>query len=157
MDKKSTEAIATLLSKLGCLPSFHSADLFTDEIVELVGFQIRTYMNEAGRLVFGALNGHDKLEAAYKKIYGYEIRENMDDNRPNYPTTGSDSVYDLAPGTIARLLKVGTSENEFQSIVPVFIMRISEMAEEWKNQFYKMYRDADSIHEEAEGIYEDLL
>jgi len=157
MDKKITAKIAKLLAQLGNLPSFHKADLFTNEIVEMLGYQIRTYVNASGRLVFACSQGHEKLAEVYEKVYGYKIQEKEDADRTHYRPAGSDSMYDLSPATIARLLKVGNTDNEYQSVVPVFIMRISQVAEDWKVQFEKMTRDATTVYKEAEEIYEDLL
>ena len=157
MDAKTTEKLVKLLENLNKLPSFHGADLFTDDIVDMVGFQVGCFMNNAGRLVFAVKEGHDKLAESFESVYKYKIKEDTDSSRVHYFSTGSDSMYDLSPGTIARLLKVGDATNEFQSIVPIFVMRISEVAEEWKNQFQKMTRDATGIYELADSLYEELL
>jgi len=164
MDNKAAEKLATLLSHLHLIPCFNDANLFTEEVYSMVGFQIHTWLNSKGRLVFSFdmdnKTGWEGIQNDYFSEYGYQIpykgRSDAND-RSTYPTTGSDNLADIAPSTITRLLWLSESNNEQEDFIPLFIMQITDAAESWENQCLKMSESAATVKKVAEQIYEDVL
>ena len=155
------ENLANMLSQLQCIPTFHNADLFTPDLSDMLGFQVYCEMNNNGRLAFSVGNttkypqAQKELKEKYYDCYVYDIRETPVSDKQIYPTTGSDSIYDIAPGTITRLMLI---ESEFQSAeetttaIPVFIMRLGEEIEKWEVYFSKMAKNLGSLKQSAENL-----
>lgn len=156
--------LADTLSHLQCIPTFHNADLLISDVAELLGFQVHCEMNANGRLIFSV---HDtetfphaqkSLKSRYNECYSYDIRETPASDKQIYPTTGTDSIYDIAPATITRLMRI---ENEFggeiQTAIPVFIMRLGEEIEKWEKYFGRMAKNLGNLKQSVEEIYENCL
>jgi len=158
------EQLATILSNLQCLPTMHGSVLFTFDIAEFMGFQVQCNLNDNGRLIYSVINT-DKFPKAqksfcvkYKECYDYEIRTTPASKRSSYPTTGSDSINDIAPGTITKLLMIESEFNpEEATAIPVFIMNLAEQAEKWEKHFIKMSENLGTLKNITEQIYEKLL
>lgn len=156
--------LADTLSHLQCIPTFHNAELLTSDIAEALDFQIHCEMNANGRLVF-SVNDTEKfphaqksLKSRYSECYSYDIRETPVSDKQIYPTTGSDSIYDIAPSTITRLMRIECEfEGEIKTAIPVFIMRLKEEVEKWQKYFQNMAKNLTVLKQSVEEIYENCL
>jgi len=164
MDKREAADLTELFKHLHLIPQFHKAHLFTEEVVELVGFQIQTRMNTTGRLVYSLMgygdNFTENLQKAFMDEFGYTIPNKAIgdiENKPMYPATGSDCMYDLSPSTITTLLRLSDDSNSEDNAIPVFVMNIMDVADKWVEQCRTMENAARKIHDVAEVIYENLL
>jgi len=165
--KEIAEQLATILSHLQCLPTMHGSVLFSNDIAEFMGFQIQCDLNKNGRLVYAVIdtenfpNAQKEFASKYKECYNYEVKTPkipIISEKQIYPTTGSDSVYDIAPGTLTRLLMIESEFNpEEATAIPVFIMNLAEETEKWEKHFRKMSENLGSLRTFSEQIYEKLI
>ena len=162
MNKKSAENFAILLGHLNHIPNFHDALLFNEELVEMTGFQIKSWLNRVGRLVFAVPEVHvDSFSSGYFSEYGLKIAIKSKCNvnaRKECPTTGSDSLDDVCPSTIARLLRLSEEEaDDDDNTIALFILQISDALDSWKEQCKNMLKNAESLKDVADKIYDDIL
>jgi len=165
MDKKTAEAFAQALSEIGCIPSFDGALLFSDDVADVVGFQVRCNTNNTGRMVFSLRSDEDKPEAIlkfmnqYEELHGNGIRidsRHDADNTPTYPTMGADYMYDLSPATIVRIIRVAFEESdEMIGILPAYIMRLTQEVKTWRDHFSKLAKRASLLSYKFEQVLEE--
>ena len=164
MNDQTSEKLTALLTHLHIIPCFDGASLFTDEVYSLTGFQIRGDINKKGRLVFSLSSNSkdwDILQGAYHSEFGYQLpyKGSSDPSVIScYPTTGSDSLDDIAPSTITRLLSLSEENGlEEDNAIPIFMMKISEVAEGWKEQCERLVKNANLLKSIADEIYDEIL
>jgi len=163
-NKEIAEKLATTLSHLQCIPAFHDADLLISDIADPLGFQIHCKMNDNGRLVFSVNNSErfplaqKSFKLRYTECYSDDIRETPASDKQIYPTSGSDSILDLAPGTITRLMLIESEfDTELQSMVPVFVLKLGEEVKKWETYFQNMADNIGSLRQYVENIYNKSL
>jgi len=157
MDKKESEDLTMLLSNLSSIIHFNHASLFPEDVVEMTGMQIHCVVNKAGRLVYSLAVGKDVFDRICIKEYGYQLEEaGKTRDILTYPATGSDSLDDLSPATIVRILKLSEG-NEDECIIPLFVLRIMDVAEECEKVFHNLQKKAKKIQRDAEKVYEEIL
>jgi hypothetical protein len=169
MDKKTAEAFACALSEIGCIPSFNGALLLSDDIADIVGFQIRCDLNNEGRSVFsvkghieGGMTYDESLEifkSKFKEIHGNDVRElkKHDIHTPNYPAMGSDYAEDISPATIVRIMRVSYNEdsNGLQGVLPAYIMRLVREVEKWSTYFNSLAKKTNKVKEQLSQVLEE--
>jgi hypothetical protein len=164
MDVKISETFANVLSFIGAVPSFDGALLFSGDIADILGFQIKCKTNSEGRLRFFVFpqegEGPNKFCELYKRIYDKPVRsvKKYNTDRPHYPTAGSDRLFDVSPATIAKMIRLRLNESEeLECVFPAFVMRLAKEAQNWENQFLKLYHRNKLIREKTEEIFEDCF
>ena len=171
MDKKTAELIAQAFGHIGVIPSFDGAILFSDDVADVTGFQIRGNVNEAGRMVF-CVHGHTEggmtyseslqvFQEKYTEIHGNPVREldKHDINTPNYPSMGADYVKDISPATIVRILRVSfeADSNAMDGILAAYIMRLTQEITRWHNHFSKLAKNSATLLTCFQKILEESL
>lgn len=165
MDKKTAETLAQVLSEMNCIPSFDGALLFSDDVADVVGFQIKCSLNNTGRMVYSLRTNEDQPEAItrfmtdYERIHGNPIRTNSSHDSytsPHYPTMGTDYMYDLAPATIVRILRVAfENSNELVGVLPAYIMRLTREVQKWHDHFAQLTKKATGLSHKLEQVLEE--
>jgi hypothetical protein len=169
MDKKTAEKLASALSQIGCIPSFNGALLLSDDVADVVGFQIHCEMNDVGRTVF-KVQGHtegdmtyseslDVFKSKFQEIHGNPVRElgKHDINTPNYPSMGSDYAEDVSPATIIRIMRVSFNEdsNGLNGILPAYIMRLTREVNKWSGYFSSLANKTKKIETQLSEVLEE--
>jgi len=159
MDKKTSEMLAQAFAHLGLIPSFDGAILFSDDIADITGFQIKGKVNDAGRMVF-CVHGHteggmtykesvDIFKEKFQEIHGNPVRElgKHDIHTPNYPAMGADYVEDISPATIIRILRVSFEEdsNAMEGILAAYIMRLTQEITRWHDHFERLAKNSGTL------------
>ncbi|MBT3578175.1 hypothetical protein HN499_05200 [archaeon] len=164
MENKDAESLAALLGKMHIIPVVYDSFLFSEEVYDMTGFQIKCTLNKVGRLVYSVYDvEHDicLFQIAYEKEFGSEMDKKSKgnvDKRKEYPATGSDSLNDLSPSTIASLLRVSESDNDDEdNTIALFLLQISDVIESWSKQCEKMHNDTKLMKEVADQIYDNVL
>ena len=162
IDTATSEKLATALSFMGVIPSFDGALLFSEDVTDVTGYQIKCRSNEVGRLVYSIVDlpdlphGRSKFKSLYLKIHGNPVREDEthDINTVNYPTMGSDYVSDISPATIVRLLRVVfEGSNEVGGILPAYIMRLTQEIARWEAHFASIHKKTNML----KTVFEQIL
>ena len=154
------EELASTMKHLGCLPPMHNAALFPQDIADFMEFQIHCELNQAGRLVYSISDtqARNKFKATYKELYGYEVKETPASIRGSYPATGSDSINDISPNTICRMIQVEAEFNPMEaSSIPVFVQKLAEEIQQWEEHFAKMAKSLGELRKKSDQIYEKFF
>ena len=171
MDKKMYEAFAQALSFIEIIPSFDGAILFSDELADIIGFQIKGDVNNAGRMVFsvqahneGEINYDEAVnifKEKYQELHGNSIRElgKHDIHTPSYPSTGADYIEDISPATITQILRISLENdtNDMDGVFSAYIMRLTQEISRWYTHFEKITQKTKILKECFEKILENSL
>lgn len=165
MGAEVTEYFATALSYVSVLPTFDNVHLFTNEIADIMGFQIFCAKNNEGRVVFALDDRKGYYSSAsenfvnnYKTICGHPPKKESDPENKIYPTMGSDSLMDIAPNTLARMLKMKFEENtELNTVLPMFFMRLAKEAQTWEKFFANMHKKSKILKDCFSNICEKSI
>jgi len=170
MNKKTAEQLASTLSEIACVPTFNGALLLSDDVADVVGFQIKCDLNNEGRTVFqlhaheeGDMNHAECLDIfreKYEEIHGNPVRKiGKHDviNTPNYPPMGADYAEDISPATIVRIMRVSfeKDQNGMAGILPAYIMRLTREVEKWATYFASLASKTQNIHKNLNEILEE--
>jgi hypothetical protein len=156
LNNKIAENFATILSHLHMIPSMHNCILFSSEIAEFVGFQIHCNINLDGRLVYSCYDSNFK--EYYKLVYKYDCEGTATGEGTRYSTTGSDSINDIAPGTIARILMIAESnaeEDDFvESAITALFRTLAEEVGKWEEHYTRIAKNTGILRQSVEQLYD---
>jgi hypothetical protein len=167
MEEDIFKKIEEVLPLLNEVPSYASGDLFTDEICKLTKFQILCRENCVNRIVFSLKNTKslsDKkdivsFQTLYCRLNGSDAYLKREDSNPEkYPKFKNDYMNDLAPETIAKMLKIVFIENKDENnALPLFLLKLSDTIEVWSNYFHDKAKKLKEIKNKVDDIYDESL
>ena len=164
MKNEDSESLAALLSQMHVIPVVYDSFLFNEEVYDMTGFQIKCTLNKVGRLVYSVYTVENDIilfNISYREEFGASIDEKSKaklETRKDYPASGSDSLDDLAPSTITRLLRLSEeTKNEDGNTIALFLLQIADVIESWSKQCEKMHNDTKLMKEVADQIYDNVL
>jgi hypothetical protein len=160
MNEELSNKLTYIIENLYLIPSFNNAILFSNDIADILGFQINCNMNSKGRLIFSP-TAHSEagmtlnesiyiFKEKYEEIFKYNIRDEHDSNTDIYPIF--DHINDISPTTIIKIMKSSLNDKNNKNPIPDFITNLHKEIKKWNEYFASYLIEIDKLTTESEDI-----